>query len=104
MQSSICVTAMLTDEDEPVDAFGDTVYLTGDARHGLETAGHWLLLKPTPLRSAVPGGFTLDDFVIDTVATTVVCPAGHTVPIRSRRATPPAQSLVRGRVRQMPPS
>jgi hypothetical protein len=27
----------------------------------------------------VPGGFTLDDFAIDTSAATVTCPAGHTV-------------------------
>jgi transposase len=72
---------LLTDEDEPVDAFGDTAYSTGDARHSLETAGHRLFLKPAPLRSAVPGGFTLDDFVIDTGAATVTCPAGHTVPL-----------------------
>ncbi|MCX4641626.1 MULTISPECIES: IS1182 family transposase [unclassified Streptomyces] len=72
---------LLTDEDEPVDAFGDTAYSTGDARHSLETAGHRLFLKPAPLRPAVPGGFTLDDFIIDTGAATVTCPAGHTVPL-----------------------
>ncbi|PRX44419.1 DDE family transposase [Nonomuraea fuscirosea] len=27
------------------------------------------------------GGFTLDDFAIDTAAGTVTCPAGHTVPL-----------------------
>jgi hypothetical protein len=31
------------------------------------------------LRAAVPGGFTLDDFTIDTASATAVCPAGHTV-------------------------
>ncbi|MFG1711310.1 transposase [Nonomuraea sp. M3C6] len=42
----------------------------------------------------MPGGFTLDDFVIDTGAGTVTCPAGHTVPLaapsgryQQRRAT-----------------
>ncbi|WP_405682504.1 IS1182 family transposase [Streptomyces sp. NBC_01238] len=72
---------LLADEHEPVDAFGDTAYSTGDARQALEDAGHRLFFKPAPLRPAVPGGFTLDDFVIDTAAATVTCPAGHTVPL-----------------------
>lgn len=70
---------LLADEPEPVDAFGDTAYATGQARHQLEQQGHRLFLKPAPLRPAVPGGFTLDDFAIDTTAATVICPAGHTV-------------------------
>ncbi|WP_406053738.1 transposase [Streptomyces sp. NBC_01077] len=45
----------------------------------LERAGHRLFLKPAPLRAAVPGGFTLDDFAIVTTAATVTCPQGHTV-------------------------
>ncbi|MEU0833728.1 transposase, partial [Streptomyces sp. NPDC005969] len=72
---------LLADEHEPVDAFGDTAYSTGNARQALEAAGHRLFFKPAPLRPAVPGGFTLDDFVIDTAAATVTCPAGHTVPL-----------------------
>ncbi|MGW1550269.1 transposase [Streptomyces sp. NPDC002346] len=70
---------LLADEDQPVVAFGDTAYSTGDARQALHEAGHRLFLKPAPLRPAVPGGFTLDDFTIDTTAATVTCPAGHTV-------------------------
>ncbi|MFV2179324.1 transposase, partial [Actinomadura sp. LOL_011] len=38
-------------------------------------------IKPAPLRPAVPGGFTLDDFTIDTTSGTVTCPAGHTAPL-----------------------
>lgn len=72
---------LLADEEQPVDAFGDTAYSTGDARHTLEAAGHRLFLKPAPLRAAVPGGFTLDDFAIDTATATVTCPQGHTVPL-----------------------
>ncbi|WP_327071799.1 IS1182 family transposase [Kitasatospora sp. NBC_01302] len=72
---------LLADEDAPVDAFADTAYSTGDARQALEQQGHRLFLKPAPLRAAVPGGFTLDDFTIDTTAATVTCPAGHTVPL-----------------------
>ncbi|MFK8844141.1 transposase [Streptomyces sp. Ac-502] len=37
--------------------------------------------KPAPLKSAVPGGFTLDGFRIDTATAQVTCPAGHTVPL-----------------------
>ncbi|MCF3166314.1 IS1182 family transposase [Streptomyces violaceoruber] len=70
---------LLADEDTPVDAFGDTAYSTGDARQAMDRAGHRLFLKPAPLRPAVPGGFTLDDFAIDTANATVTCPAGHTV-------------------------
>ncbi|WP_369166397.1 transposase [Streptomyces sp. R28] len=72
---------LLADEDIPVDAFGDTAYSTGEVRHTLQQAGHRLFVKPAPLRPAVPGGFTLDDFDIDTTTATVTCPAGHTVPL-----------------------
>jgi len=70
---------LLADEDTPLDIFGDTAYSTGDARHTLDQAGHRLFLKPAPVRTAVPGGFTLDDFAIDTTTGTVTCPNGHTV-------------------------
>jgi transposase len=72
---------LLAEEDRPVDALGDTAYSTGETRQALQDAGHRLLFKPAPLRAAVPGGFTLDDFVIDTTAAMVTCPAGHTVPL-----------------------
>ncbi|GAA3375670.1 hypothetical protein GCM10020367_44370 [Streptomyces sannanensis] len=72
---------LLAEEDGPVDAFGDTAYSAGEARQALEDAGHRLFLKPAPLRAAVPGGFTLDDFAIGTAAATVTCPAGHAVPL-----------------------
>jgi IS5 family transposase len=72
---------LLADEPDPVDAFGDTAYSTGHTRHLLEQQGHRLFLKPAPLRAAVQGGYTLDDFAIGTQAATVTCPAGHTVPL-----------------------
>jgi hypothetical protein len=44
-------------------------------------------VKPPPLRAAVPGGFTLDNFEIDAEAGTITCPAGVTVHIsKNRRA------------------
>ncbi|MBR7834163.1 transposase [Actinospica durhamensis] len=42
---------------------------------------HRLFFKPAPLTTAVAGGFSLDDFAIDTTAGQVTCPAGHTVPL-----------------------
>ncbi|MCM2518322.1 IS1182 family transposase [Streptomyces griseoincarnatus] len=72
---------LLAGEDTPLDVLGDTAYSTGDARQALEEAGHRLFLKPAPLRPAVPSGFTLDDFAIDTTNSIVTCPAGHTVPL-----------------------
>jgi hypothetical protein len=69
---------LLAGEDQPLTVLGDTAYGTGEARARLAGAGHTPLVKPPPLRPAVPGGFTLDDFQIDTRADTVTCPAGHT--------------------------
>jgi Transposase domain (DUF772)/Transposase DDE domain len=56
--------------------------LWGDPR-GLRAAGHTQTIKPIPLSSAVPGGFTVHDFQIDPQAGTVRCPAGTTAPIIS---------------------
>ncbi|MEV4251448.1 IS1182 family transposase [Streptosporangium canum] len=70
---------LLAGEHTPVQVFADAAYDTGDARHRLQAAGHRLVIKPAPLRPAIPGGFPLDDFAIDTPAGTVTCPAGHTV-------------------------
>jgi IS5 family transposase len=72
------VTDLLAEEDGPVEVFGDAAYSTGPCRQRLLDAGHRAVIKPPPLRPAVPGGFDLDDFAIDTTAGTVTCPAGHT--------------------------
>ncbi|MEV7187813.1 IS1182 family transposase [Kitasatospora sp. NPDC093102] len=69
---------LLADETEDLTILGDTAYGTGDLLEALETDGHTLVIKPPPLRPAVPGGFTTDDFRVDTAAGTVTCPAGHT--------------------------
>jgi Transposase DDE domain/Transposase domain (DUF772) len=81
--SDASVGALLLSEDatiteEPVEVLADSAYGTGDMLHDLDQAGHTPLIKPWPLRPAVPGGFTLDDFVRDTEAGTVTCPAGVT--------------------------
>jgi hypothetical protein len=43
------------------------------------------VIKPPPLRRAVEGGYTLDDFAIDEADGTVTCPAGVTVQITTQR-------------------
>jgi hypothetical protein len=87
------------DTDTPVEAgtaenttargglqmYGDSAYGTGDARAAYRAAGHDVVIKPKPLPSAVPGGFTLDDFTIDENDGTVTCPAGNTRPMSASR-------------------
>jgi hypothetical protein len=58
------------------DVLGDTAYGTGEARTALAANGHTPIIKPAPLRPAVPAGFTLDDFTVDEQAETVTCPNG----------------------------
>ena len=65
--------------------YGDSAYGTGSARAAYGDAGHDTVIKPKPLRPAVPGGFTLDDFTIDEQAGTVTCPGGHTRPMSPKR-------------------
>ena len=80
---------LLHGESLPVQVLADTAYGTaygtGDARAALADAGHTAVIKPIPLRPAVPGGFTTDDFDVDLDRSTVTCPAGHTVLIRPSR-------------------
>lgn len=68
----------LLDGEEPgLIMLGDTAYGTGALRRTLTGAGHTPVIKPAPLQQAVPGGYTADDFTVDTTAGTVTCPAGH---------------------------
>lgn len=79
---------LVEDEPEGTEVLGDSAYGTGEFRDHLEQAGKKATIKPPPLRPAVPGGFSLDDFDIDTGADTVTCPAGVTVQLtRHRRAS-----------------
>jgi hypothetical protein len=76
-----------TDHTEPagVEVYGDSAYGTGEALDALDQAGHTAVIKPWPLKPAVPGGFTLDDFTVDEGAGTATCPAGITRPISRTR-------------------
>jgi hypothetical protein len=76
---------MMAREAEPAEVYGDSAYGTGDLRAGLAEGGHTAVIKPKPLKPAVEGGFTLDDFTADEQAGTVTCPNGITRRITARR-------------------
>jgi Transposase domain (DUF772)/Transposase DDE domain len=69
----------------PAEVYGDSAYGTGDLRAALAEAGHTAVIKPGPLKPAVEGGLTRDDFTVDESAGTATCPAGVTRPITARR-------------------
>ena len=74
-------------EGGSVEVLGDSAYATGDMLHTLDQKQWTPLLKPWPLKPAVEGGFTIDDFTHDPVAGTLTCPAGQTrVITKSRKA------------------
>ena len=68
-----------------LEVYGDSAYGSGEARAAYRDAGHDTVIKPGPLRPAVPGGFTPHDFTIDEGAGTVTCPAGITRPMSPAR-------------------
>jgi hypothetical protein len=70
---------------EGLEIYGDSAYGSGEARAAYRDAGHDTIIKPKPLRPAVDGGFTLDDFTIDEKRGTVTCPAGQVRPIAKSR-------------------
>jgi Transposase DDE domain/Transposase domain (DUF772) len=74
---------LLDGEAPGLEVLGDSGYGSGPTRAALRAAGHTQTIKPIPLQSAVPGGFTLHDFRIDRQAGMVRCPAGATAPITS---------------------
>lgn len=76
---------MIAREAEPAEVYGDCAYGSGDLRAALAEGGHTAVIKPRPLKPAVEGGFTLDDFTVDETAGVVTCPAGVTRPISARR-------------------
>src|SRR6266536_2104374 len=57
----------------------------GRPRAAYRDAGHDTIIKPKPLRPAVDGGFTLDDFTVDEEHGTVTCPAGQVRPMSKSR-------------------
>jgi hypothetical protein len=78
---------LLAEEPDPVEVLGDSAYGTGELLAAAVAGGHTAIIKPWPLRPAVDGGFTLDEFTVDEAAGTVTCPNGLTARItRTRRA------------------
>jgi IS5 family transposase len=75
---------LLAGEEPGLQVLADSAYGSGETRAALRDAGHHQAIKPIPLRSAVPGGFDRDDFVIDHAACTATCPGGHTVAITAK--------------------
>ncbi|ACU54756.1 transposase IS4 family protein [Acidimicrobium ferrooxidans DSM 10331] len=73
---------LLRDEDGPRTVYGDSAYATSEVSNELAARGHDEVIKPRPLAMAVPGGFTIDDFVVE--EGWVSCPQGHRVPISAK--------------------
>ena len=71
--------------DGPPAWYGDSAYGTGELRAALAADGQRTVLKPGPLRPAVPGR-VIDDFAADHAAGTVTCPAGITRHVTRTRA------------------
>ena len=76
---------LIAEEPAGTEVLGDAAYGTGELRDHLERTNMTATIKPPPLRPAVPGGFSLDDFEIDEQARTVTCPAGVVVALSANR-------------------
>jgi IS5 family transposase len=74
---------LIADEPAGTEVLGDSAYGSGEFRAHLENRQHRAVIKPIPLRPAVPGGFTIDDFYRD--GNTMTCPAGITVNLTRNR-------------------
>lgn len=75
---------LLAGESAPVTVLADSAYGSGDFRAQLRKSRHRDRVKPAPLRAAVPGGFTIDDFTVDHRGHRVTCPAGVARSISAR--------------------
>ena len=75
---------LLEGEGPGLEVYADSAYGSGQVRADLRAKGHDVVIKPMPLRPAVPGGFDRDDFAVDHRARTVTCPAGHVMSISTK--------------------
>jgi IS5 family transposase len=73
--------ALLASEEPGLEVLADSAYGSGEVRAALAKAEHRAVIKPIPLRPAIPAGFTLDAFTIDTAEGVITCPQGITVAI-----------------------
>jgi IS5 family transposase len=76
---------LVEDEPEGTEVLADSAYGSGELRRHLEDNKMSAVIKPGPLRPAVEGGYTIDDFEIDKDENTVTCPVGVKVTISARR-------------------
>lgn len=74
--------AGLADEEHKPTVMGDCAYAGADTLDDLEAAGYADIKAKVPPARGRGGRFGKDDFVVDLVAGTVVCPAGQVAPIR----------------------
>jgi Transposase domain (DUF772)/Transposase DDE domain len=72
-------------QPDGLQVLGDSAYGTAEARLALAQAGHTAIIKPLPPRSAIRGGFTIDDFTVDETTGTVTCPSNVTRRITASR-------------------
>lgn len=82
---ALSAVGLLTNESEPLTVYADSAYGTGEVLATLHEMHHTTVIKPHHLHSAVPGGFTRDDFTVDEAAGTMTCPAGVTRSITVKR-------------------
>jgi hypothetical protein len=76
---------LLAGEEPGLQVLADSAYGSGEVRAELRKAEYTQAIKPIPLRrSAIPDGFTRDDFTVDYQMRTVSCPQDHTVSIAAK--------------------
>lgn len=63
---------------------GDSAYGSFAMLEVCDATGVDPVVKPRPLPTPIRGGYSLDDFQVDTAADTITCPAGHTAPRNSQ--------------------
>lgn len=99
---AVIASGLLDGEEGELTVLGDAAYGTGELRERLQRGGHAAVIKPPPLRQAIPGGFTIDDFTVDDQAGTVTCPAGHTVALGRPQAGGSRHAQFKARCRSCP--
>ena len=88
--AAVGIELLLAESEDRFEVLADSAYGSGEALAALTEAGHTAIIKPWPLRPAVAGGFTLDDFTVteprEDQPGTVSCPNGHTRPLTPARS------------------
>ena len=79
--------ALIADEPAGTEVYGDSAYGTAELRAHLAEREMGAVIKPPPIQTAVPGGYSVDDIDIDIDLDTgtVTCPDRITVAISPNR-------------------